>query len=348
MWSSRVRARLVKAMAGKSGGKWPQVAGEPNPTHPDVIPEFKFFAVIKTWMDEDVVEATVRNATAQGAETVFIVDNGSTDATVARAESAGALLAESYETDVFEGRISQILINAVIARQSLSCRAPFVWWLLLDSDEFPEGPDGLTIKEYLQTLDRRFRLVGSSYFNHLPSGKPEYIPGFHPIDFQPLCEPFAPRRHPPCERGHWKHPLQRFDRSGLFVTSGEGFHDATVRTGVPLIEPVGGIVTHHFQYRDESLTRAKLELTCGPGSTRTALHESIGNKGFVARRRSIDAVYEQRWGDVVSLPNLHRPDRVDPRPWPHLDRVRRWYDVEQLAAGRQRWAAGADATGVAD
>ncbi len=324
------------------------MAGEPNPTHPDLIGEFRFFAVIKTWMDEDIIEATVRNAVAQGAEAVFLVDNGSTDATVTRAQAAGAVVADCYETDVFEGRISQILINAVIARQSLSSRAPFVWWLLLDSDEFPEGPEGMTIKQYLETLDRRFRLVGSRYVNHLPSEKPEYIPGFHPIDFQPLCVPFAPLRHPPCAQGHWKHPVQRFDRDGLFVTSGEGFHSATVRTGVPLVEPVGGIITHHFQYRDEAVTRAKLELTCGPGSTRTQLHESIGNKGFVARRRSIDAVYEHRWSDVSSVPNVHASEGADPQPWPHLERVRRWYDVEEIAAGRRRWAAQAAITRVAD
>lgn len=316
---------------------------EPNPADPDVLPEFRFFAVIKTWMDEDIIEATVRNAMAQGAEAVYLVDNGSTDATVTRAEAAGAVLGDSYETDVFEGRISQILINAVIARHSLSCRAPFVWWLLLDSDEFPEGPDGLSIRQYLQTLDRRFRLVGSSYLNHFPSGKPEYIPGFHPIDFQTLCEPFAPLKHRPCERGHWKHPLQRFDRDGLFVASSEGFHSATVRTGVPLVEPLGGIITHHFQYRDESLTRAKLEWICGPGSTRTALHESIGNKGFVTRRRSLDAVYGQRWNDVASLPNLHRSGGIDPAPWPHSGRVRRWYDADEIAAARRRWAATTDA-----
>lgn len=326
----------------------PRVVTEPNPSNPDCLPEFRFFAVIKTWMDEDIVEATVRNAMAQGAEAVFIVDNGSTDATVSRATSAGAIVAESYETEVFEGRISQILINAVIARQSLTCRAPHVWWLLLDTDEFPEGREGMSILEYLQTLDRRFRLVGSTYFNHFPSDKPEYIPGFHPIDFQPLCEPFTPARHAPCEQGHWKHPLQRFDRDGLFVTSSEGFHMANVRTGAPLVEPLGGIVTHHFQYREEAFTRAKLEATSGPESTRTALHESIGYTGFVNRRQSLDAVYEQRWNDVMSLPNLHRPDGCHPRPWADLDRIRRWYDIDELAAARRRWLDEVNPTRVAD
>jgi len=49
-------------------------------------------------MEEDVVEATVRNAFAQGAEAVYLVDNASTDATVARAEAAGATVAEIFAT----------------------------------------------------------------------------------------------------------------------------------------------------------------------------------------------------------------------------------------------------------
>ena len=50
-------------------------------------------------MEEDVVEATVRNAFAQGVEAVYVVDNASTDATVERAVAAGATFVESFHTD---------------------------------------------------------------------------------------------------------------------------------------------------------------------------------------------------------------------------------------------------------
>ena len=36
-------------------------SSEPNPTNPDVLEDFRFFAVVKSWMDEDIIEATVRN-----------------------------------------------------------------------------------------------------------------------------------------------------------------------------------------------------------------------------------------------------------------------------------------------
>jgi len=319
------------------------VLAEPNPADAAPLTEFRFFAVVKTWMDEDIIEATVRNALAQGVEEVYVVDNASTDDTVARAEAAGAVLAECYDTDVFEGRIPQVLMNAVVARTSLACRAPHVWWLYLDSDEFPEGPDGLSLAQYLAGLDRRFRLVGSTYFNHVPDTKPEYLEGFHPIDFQPLCQRFEPARDAPCPQGHWKHPLQRFDRDGLFVASEEGYHSASVRTHVPLLEPAGGIVTHHFQYRDEQRTRDKLAATCGPDSTRTALHQSIGNAGFAKRRKSLDAVYTQRWRDVVGLRNAVEPEGFAPAPWPHMDRTRRWYRPDEVDAARHRWREDAGA-----
>ena len=216
------------------------VTHEPYPSDSDPIAEFSLCAVVKTWMDEDVIEATVRSAMAQGVDSVYIVDNGSTDDTLAIAEAAGATIGEVYRTTAFDGRLAQTLMNAVAARESLRNGAPHVWWLYLDTDEFPEGPGGSTIREYLTSLDRRFRLVGASYVNHYPSGKPEYISGFHPIDLQPLCYEFAPARWPPCAWGHWKHPLQRFDADGQFILSNDGSH--TAFSNDLLIAPTGGIV----------------------------------------------------------------------------------------------------------
>ena len=106
-------------------------------------------AVIKTWMDEDVIGATVQNLKAHGFDAVYLVDNASTDATVPNARKAGAEVAEVYETEFFDGRLVQPLVNAVVARESLRSGADHVWWHLLDSDEFPEGPGGMSLREYL-------------------------------------------------------------------------------------------------------------------------------------------------------------------------------------------------------
>ena len=333
MGRQRLKRALRRVRPATAAPGFGHVENESNPPFPETLREFTLFAIVKTWMDEDVIEATVRNAMVQGAERVYIVDNASTDETVQCAENAGAVVAEVYRTEVFDGRLVQPLMNAVVVRESLRYEAENVWWLYLDSDEFPEGPNGMSVREYLATLDRRFRIVGANYVNHVPSAKPEYLSGYHPIDFQPLCYEFVPARWPPCGLGHWKHPLQRFDRRGHFLLSNDGAHSGYCSE--TLIEPIGGIVTHHFQYRDEDLTRAKLELTCGPGSMRTSLHESNGFDGFVRRRKSLDAVYSQRWSEVDTIPNKNPAGSDAPTPWAHLGRVRRWYDVAELETRRR-------------
>jgi glycosyltransferase involved in cell wall biosynthesis len=308
---------------------------EDNPGTPDLLPDFSFRVVIKSWMDEDIIEATVRNALVQGADAVYLVDNGSSDNTVALAEAAGATVAEVYRTEAFDGRLAQALMNAVVARESLQSGAPHVWWLYLDSDEFPEGPGGRSIREYLTTLDRRFRIVGSRSLNHVPDAKPEYLPGYHPIDFQPLFYAFEPVRQPPCHLGHWKHPLQRTDRFGHFVLSNPGAHTAICSES--LVEPNQGIVTHHFQYRDEEVTRAKLELTCGPDSRRTALYASRGHGGFAPRLRSLDAVYAGQWDKIDTVPSRDPSAVRDPKPWTDTASVRRWYSSTEVEQARSNW-----------
>jgi hypothetical protein len=305
---SRTVGRLARR--GKAGRRPGQQGArsplcEPNPANPEVLADCRLFAVLGTWMEEDVVEATVANAFAQGVEAVYLVDNASTDATVARAVAAGAVLAESYRTEVYEERVRMLLMNATVARVSLAAEAAHIWWLWLDADEFPEGPDGRTIADYVGGLDRRFRLVGSTYYNHFPSGAPQYIPGFHPLDFQDLCQRFVPDQPGYCRQPHWKHPLQRFDRRGPFLSSLQGFHGATLLMGERVTEPEGGIVTHHFPYRDETL----------------------------------DAVYAGRWADVDSLQTRAARPGVEPRPWPDLSSAPRWYDSRQLAEARAAWLA---------
>jgi hypothetical protein len=324
-WSSRAKSSVSRRQPVARG----LITAEDNPSAPDVIGDFRLFAVIKSWMDEDIIAAAVRNAFVQGVDAVFLVDNGSTDETVERALAAGAQLAENYETEVFDGRLVQPLVNAVVVRESLRSGADHVWWLLLDSDEFPDGPNGLSVKQYLATLDRRFRLVGTTFWNHLPDGKPENVESFHPIDFQPFCYRFVPQA-PPCALGHWKHPLQRFDRRGHFLLSNDGAH--TAFASEPLSEPSLGIVVHHFQYREEARTRAKLELVCGPGAPRGRLHETAGFAGFERRRRDIDAVYSHHWGDLESL----RGASERPQPWPAVSSVLRWYPAEASTTGRLR------------
>jgi hypothetical protein len=339
---TRSLRRAVKKLLGRSGGGW-LVVGEPNPPHPEPLAAFRFFAVLGTWMEEDVVEATVRNAFAQGVEAVYLVDNASTDATVERALAAGATLAESFDTRVYEEHVRVLFMNSVVARESLASGADHVWWLWLDADEFPEGPDGMTILEYLRTLDRRFRIVGSTFYNHYPNSQPEYLSGFHPVDFQPLCERYVRIRPRFCDQWHFKHPLQRFDSAGPFAMSIIGFHSANTMRPEPLIEPLGGIVTHHVQYRLEAVTRARLEILCGV-SRRNSYNHSIGNTEIGKRFASLDAVYAQRWQDVDNL-RVRETDRgVHPVAW-EGPLSHRWYRPEERQAAVTAWKTAPERSG---
>ncbi len=286
--------------------------------------EFRFYAIIKSWMEEDIIEATVRNLFVQGVDGVFLVDQSSTDSTVERAVAAGATVAEIFDRPVFDQRFVQTLMNAVVAKESLRCGERHVWWIYVDPDEFPEGPDGMSIREYLSTLDRTFRIIGARVMNHLPDKKPGYVTGFHPIDFQPMYYALKPWKHWTCE--HWKHPLQRFDRYQQFLQCETGAHNALWGGWRTESEPPGGIVVHHFQYRDEAVTRARLQRLSEPREDK-APQQTKGLGLFEERVQQLDAIYAGRW-DRIQTDTKAPTGPI--RPWPHLERVRRWYSTTDL------------------
>jgi hypothetical protein len=196
----------------------------------------------------------------------------------------------------------------------------------------------MTIAEYLATLDRRFRLVGATYYNHFPTTTPGYIPGFHPVDFQPMCERYVAYRQRFCDQPHWKHPLQRFDRHNPFLLAIGGFHTATVWSTDPVIEPIEGIITHHVQYREEVFTRFRMERLCG-GPGRNAANDALDNRTIARRFESLDAVYDQRWDQVNNLRGEEPMLGVHPTPWADPTSTRRWYGPEELASAQAAWTA---------
>lgn len=337
-WRARrfITTPLGRKVFGKpvGAGTKPRYS-EDNPDQPDVLGDFLLYATIKAWNEEDVIEATVRNALAQGAQRVFLIDNGSEDATVERAEGAGATVAERVDSDYFDDDLLVALINGVVARESVSAGADHVWWLHLDCDEFPAGPSRSTVREYLETLDRRFRAVGSSVLNHLPTpgSAPAYLSGYHPLDFMPFCYEQKAGGNG-CARRHYKHPLQRFDRDRTFISNGVGAHYAVSPDTAVAREPSEGIVLHHFQYRDQERTRAALERLAGPGATRARLFEDRTVRNHQERLLHLDDVYAGRWGEVPLDP---RGDAtlasLRPQQWPIPPR--RWYTEEEVERAKR-------------
>jgi hypothetical protein len=306
----------------KSPQTWSRV--EDNEPGPMPLDEFRLFAVLGTWMEADVVAACVDNAKTQGCERIFLVDNDSPDDTVERAVDAGAEVARIFATDHYDEDLRMRLMNEVVEEASSAQEADHVWWLWLDADEFAHGPSGQTLREHLGQLDRRFRIVGTRYFNHYPSDAPQYVPGKHPLDFQPLCEELAP---PFCAQRHRKHPLQRWDRDAPPIICEAGFHRA--HSDAALIEPTEGAFLHHFPFREEATSRARLDVLCNVSGGR-AREDDPATAHMVPRYRSLEAVYAQRWGEVENfMPG--KGHGVTLVPWSELvsesDRhVARWYD----------------------
>jgi hypothetical protein len=301
---------------------------------PDCAPleEIRLFAILGAWMEGDVVEANVKNAMLQGCERVFLVDNDSSDDTVAAAVAAGAELADVFSTDEYDETLRLDIMNRVVHDVSVGEGSEHIWWLWLDADEFPHGPAGSTVREHLERLDRRFRIVGARYFNHYPDRALAYRPGFHPLDFQPLCEEHRLRT---CRELHRKHPLQRFDRDRPRIVCGRGFHAAASEER-PLKEPAEPIFLHHFPYRDEQLTRRRLDMLCradASGATR-ARDGDDASEGILLRYRTLDAVYAGDWDAVAEnrLAGDFGPDH--PIPWeqavdPEDVETARWYPTER-------------------
>ncbi len=266
------------------------------------------YAIIGTYNEEDIVYATVKHAFQQGCKKVFLVDNGSKDRTVAEALAAGAELALSYETSKYVELLRIRLMNDLVERLSLESSYDAIWWLWLDADEFPEGPNGQTVGTMLEQLGEEYRIAGCSLVNHLPTSEPYYIQRYHPGDFMQYGEAYNPSslkvKH--CSSCHWKHPLQKFVRQAPIVRSLSGFHMAICKE--KLLEPTSTIVFHHFPFREKDSTLQKYGKLCGiegSNGNRVSFDDSVSLNGRSCIRRRYDNllhIYNAQWDKVSITP----------------------------------------------
>ena len=315
------------------------VQSQPNPGEPNHLPRIRLFAVLGTWNEEDVVAATIHNAFVQGCERVYLIDNASSDATVDVARRAGAILARSFATERYQESTRLQNMNALAGTISRQESDRHVWWLYLDADEFHHGPSGMTLRDYLATLDRRFRVVGMRCFDHYPSDTPHYLPERHPLDFQPLCEELE---FPLCPSRHRKHSLVRYDKDAAPVRMGNGFH--VVECGEPLVEPVQPAFLHHFPYRDEKRTRQRLEALWARDTSGVSRAFEDRDTHMLTRLRSSQAVYAQQWSEVhnfIALDSMY--ERMEPRPPATGVVLKPWSDVAGEHQHILRWYSMVDA-----
>ena len=182
------------------------------------------------------------------------------------------------------------------------------------------------MRDHLALLDQRFRIVGTRYLNHYPSGAPQNVPGRHPLDYQPLCEELTWPFVSVCVIESTR--FSDGTESGPPIECGPGFHKAS-STDL-LLEPSDGAFLHHFPFRDEALSRARLDVLCGgDGKAGRGQEGDPATDHMLARFRSLEAVYAQRWDEVDNFMPGADPG-VSVVPWDQLvdaeDRsIARWY-----------------------
>lgn len=260
--------------------------------------DFALYAMISTWYESDIVEAAVRNCFAHGCDRVYLVDNDSPDDTLERAVAAGAQMAMSYTTDFYRDELRVGLLNRLEKDITEKEKLPCVWWLTLDCDEFIQVPGREPLRSWLARLDPQCNCVGALAFDHYPTSKPENIPGYHPAVFQP----YGMLRHLfVCAKRHWKHPLLRYEGGTWNICHTRGLHAPFTRDGVMLRGPSDGLLLHHFMFREEEFTRARLTALCqsnsdlGGASRSTVDDRRLGGEGAVKRFRNLDLIYSQQW-----------------------------------------------------
>ena len=226
--------------------------------HPAGEPQkpFSLYAVLFAWHEEDIIGACVKNLLAEGVQRVFLIDNGSPDATVERAVQAGASYVRTIHTKYYDESIRRKSVFDCMRSVMKEEGRERIWWLLCDTDEFPTAPGFATIYEYLAQLDDKVRVVGGHWIQHYPMDRPYYYPGFHPAEFQFKATPHHDAAIY-CPSVHIKHNLIRFDNSQFDMTIHAGYHRIT--SNMPLYEDRESLRIHHFQFRDKAHTLERLK-----------------------------------------------------------------------------------------
>jgi hypothetical protein len=265
----------------------------------------KVYAIVSSWFDGDIIEATVRNCFQNGCEKVFLLDNDSPDDSVKNASKAGAEVAEVYRTEYYNEDLrikkQNEFVRSVVERENHE----ELWFVFLDADEFLTGWQGEPFAHSLRRVPPQFRTVGSNAIDLYPSGDERYIIGEHPAKCMSkgmFRQAGRWRRH---ERGCWKHvPL--LYRNGVYdIAQCRGNHAPSLPPNAPLVfEPDWGLWIFHAPIRREEDARRRLRALCAKGSGVGDKHRSAGDDqvtgghGAIKRFRSLDAIFRQDWANI--------------------------------------------------
>jgi len=225
--------------------------------------------VTYVWNEGDIIAATVKNLRSQGAAEVFVLDDGSSDDTAQQAESAGATVISGFRSDDFSEERRTEEINRFIASLR-STKYPDAWYIVVDADEFPRGPDGLRLVDFIAQLPEELDIVGARVIEHIPI-EDSFEIGQHPAASLPNARLYY---DPYCDQGHWKHPLVHI-RPLREIRYGGGRHLVYMVDGSRAREAISrSILIHHLPIRKWDVTEARLT-TAGRSGSRYDLSPTV-------------------------------------------------------------------------
>jgi glycosyltransferase involved in cell wall biosynthesis len=253
------------------------------------------YAVVGVWNEDDIAYALVRHLWAQGVDRVLVLDDDSDDRTVEESLAAGAEVLLNPSTGGYSEALRSSRLRDLIAAQTDAAGGD-VWWLVLDADEFPRGPDSTTVRELVDRAPGWVDVVGSRVLDHVPSPATEYRRRRHPLPFFPLARWF---RSAFCGRGHWKHPLMRVRHAGD-VYPLPGHHAVATADGRRAREYAPTLLTHHFPLRARARTEDKLRRAMAPGGRYGASPDEFSRARLRTRLDALDDLYAGRYDRVSS------------------------------------------------
>lgn len=275
--------------------RWHRIGPGPGPNQESVRPSPLLVGIAAVWNEDDVIYATVRNLFDQGADKVFVIDDGSDDATGQEAAAAGASVVFEKNEGVYREADRCEKIRKLIRDQTAELGGD-VWWVVVDADEFPQGPDNTTIRDFIQALPAWVDVVGSRVLDHWPSETEAYRCREHPLTAFPLAQWY---RWPWCRNGHWKHQLFRARTPGDLVPM-PGHHTVRAADGRRVREYQMSLLMHHFAIRNRQRTEAKLRRSIVSGGRYDRSPDTFTRWRIAQRLHSLDHVYA---GRVDLVPN---------------------------------------------
>ncbi len=266
----------------------------PGPAAPCARARPEIHAVVGVWNEEDIVYALVKHLHAQGVDHVLVIDDESDDATAREAALAGAKVLPMRSTGGYSEAVRTRRFRDAIATGTDA--GGDMWWLVLDADEFPRGPDGTTVRELVESAPPWVDVVGARVLDHVPGLSLEYVSRRAPLEYFPHARWF---RRAFCARGHWKHPLMRVRRAGDVVPL-PGHHTVGTGDGRRAREHEATLLMHHFPLRARERTEARLRRAMAPGGRYAASPDGFTHDRLRERLEALDHLYAGRYELIAS------------------------------------------------